>query len=216
MDKILAMIFDPAGPSFLITPEEFEGICENRKFKNTDDLSKIIKIAVYDKHGELLEESPRYNSESFTETLQKIEIKEMAPEYIKNSPLITHLKYALWKSNGPDWAKQQLATKSYISFEPQNDIDELVREKEQQELLQQIKKEYQETNEAELAKRISELLHKSSEKAQNALAEKLILLDKIELLAICQAVEALQAAGELQEKLSGVRKNQQKLGKNKQ
>jgi Glu-tRNA(Gln) amidotransferase subunit E-like FAD-binding protein len=191
MDKILAMIFDPAGLSFLITPEEFEEICENRKFKNTDDLKKIIKIAVYDKHGELLEEDPHYNAESFTETLQKIEIKEKAPDYIKKSPLVTHLKYALWKSNGPDWAKQQLATKSYISFQPQKDIDELVE-----------KKEYQETNGAEIARRIAELLHKSSEKAQNALTEKLTLLEKIELLTLREAIEHYNQFGILKKELS--------------
>jgi hypothetical protein len=217
LNDILSIILDTKTRTFLITPEEFDEIIERDEYKHTGHLNDLVRIAVYEKHGEYLEkDSPYFNAESLQDKLKQIEIEELAPDYIKKSPLITHLKYALWKSNGPDWAKQQLATKSYISFDPQDDIDELVQKKEQQELLQQIKKEYQETSEAELAKRISELLHKSNEKAQNALTEKLIPLLKIELLAICQAVEALQAAGELQEKLTGVRKNQQKLGANKQ
>jgi hypothetical protein len=179
LNGILAIILDTKTRSFLITPEEFDDIIERDEYKHTGHLNDLVRIAVYEKHGEYREkESAKYNPESLQDKLQQIEIEELAPDYIKKSPLITHLKYTLWKSDGPDWAKQRLATKSYISFQPQKDIDKLVQ-----------KREYQETNEAELAKRIAKTLNKSSEKARNILAEKLILLEKIELLAICEAVE---------------------------
>jgi hypothetical protein len=192
MNNILAMIFDASNElAFLITPDEFEKICEDRKFKNTDDLKKIVKIAVYEKHGKLLEEDSQYNPESFTEILQRIEIRENAPDYIKNSPLVTHLRYALWKSKGPDWAKEQLASKSYISFNPQQDINELVQ-----------KNEFKETNKAEFAKRIAELLHGSNEKELKVLGDKLTSLRKDELLAIYEALKHCVQFGLIKKRLS--------------
>jgi ParB/RepB/Spo0J family partition protein len=195
LDPLLASIFDTEEKRFLITPEEFEGIIRGDEYQNTKHLTDLVRLAVYEKHGRYIEGDHDYydHKETFEDKLKEVEINELAPDYIKESPLATFIKYDLWKARGPEWAKQELAKKSYIST-PQQEVQELVKRVEDKERQDQVEKEYNESSNLDYAKKIAEIVRPDDETRLNAMSETLVALEKEELFFLYQAVSKLKAA----------------------
>lgn len=197
LDPILGFLFDTKEKRFLITPEEFDEIIEGDEYKNTRHLSDLVRLAVYEKHGLYIEEDDSYydHQETFQDKLKAVEIDELAPDYIKESPLATFLKYDLWKAKGPEWAKQELAKKSYIS-EPHQEVRELTQQAEAKERQEQRKKEFNESSKLDYAKKIAEIVRADDENRLDAMSEILVGLEKEELFSIYQAVNRMRTAVE--------------------
>jgi ParB/RepB/Spo0J family partition protein len=115
MDDVLAEILDiEAGPpAWLLTAEEFASVLSGtgkREEESHRDFMRRLSLAVSEKTGKPPRETKRHVQDCLLERRL-----EGAPEYIRAAKL-RHpwAKLALWQANGPEEAKREIATLTYL------------------------------------------------------------------------------------------------------
>jgi ParB/RepB/Spo0J family partition protein len=186
--------------SFNLTSEEFEKLF--LEFEKTGGsavtFSESVQLAIAKKTGKLITKPGKAR-----EGLKGIEISQNAPDYIRESKLPIESKYNLWKTDGPESKKRELALGDrYIS---EDRIKGELR-------LASKKNEYQEKlrtkSEMDLAKSIALRMpiygkEKDSE-AIDTMARRLVLLTKTELMILNEYTEGMEGWKSFAEAINGL------------
>ncbi len=199
LDKIIDTSTRPLG--FHLTPEEFDEIVTGavEHGESSQDFRARLDLALL-KRGIKKSQS----TEGVQEQLMEEQIAAEAPDYIQNSKLVsTHAKFVLWKAQGPDDAKRELAKMEYIrwgddfkSLETaiQARMDAAAREAEEQKLREEHQSQKGKAGALTLAREITQYMADFSPKelpdaARQALVSKLAAIPKPELLLFHEMIE---------------------------
>jgi ParB/RepB/Spo0J family partition protein len=200
MDSAIGEILDQSTkpPTFLLSAEEFTGILENMgatEPESHEDFMRRLSLAVTVKTGR------RRETQSWVKRQLLEKALDAAPDYIRESQLNPDAKQALWDADGPEEIKRAIARWERLPLKrgevAYDCVPRVIRELQwRQETQQEVRDKWEGMSEQDLAQ---EMAHRfviyDPEKdtdAIAALAGKLAVLTKQELVFLVQYAENLE------------------------
>lgn len=178
---------DSKPPRFRLDPEEFKELFweATKKCKTYDDFSQFLKASLAEKTGIIIRDSRDAKTR-----LQEIEIGQEAPDYIQESRLSVTSKYILWKTEGPEWKKREIAQmEGYKGIIPDDKIKGLLFIATRRD---ELISKFGNKSDIEIAREIamSFPIHRKEQdiEAIETLANRLVLLTKRELLTLYECI----------------------------
>lgn len=139
--------------SFVLTPDEFDAVVTEwdttleHKDSHHDNFISLVRLAIAKKTGKMPGKERAARNVKFE--IIELELAD-APDYIRNSELRSDVKHYLWKKQGPEWKKKELAQRScYLN------VDEINREMFSAEKQQAFRDEWEKASKVDLAKAIA-------------------------------------------------------------
>jgi ParB/RepB/Spo0J family partition protein len=185
MDAVLDILIDTNSepPRFLLSPEEVDSSlqeCKAAGKQSHQDFMNRLVLHIANKTGKMPDRG--------CDVKEKLMLKEIelgAPDYIRESSLPVGTRYAIWREEGPEQIKRQLAASQ--SFRHNGDVREAIKDRIRcEERQQEIRATYDAKTCEELAEELAGWfpIYDSEKDAEaiGVLAQKLAQLTKGELL----------------------------------
>ncbi|MCK4359116.1 MAG: hypothetical protein KAW92_10335, partial [Candidatus Cloacimonetes bacterium] len=175
----------------ILSPDEFDGlITEFRRMGGThNDFMDLLKVSITKKTGKLDKDWGDVREE-----MMEMEIKENAPDYIQTSELETSGKYLLWKADGPEWKKRELAKRTGYLFE--KEIESKLNDAKRQDFIKERREQYNKMTRNELAGVIAEKMPIYDKERDVNVIQKFITnlscLTKFELVFLTEYTEEIE------------------------
>lgn len=193
MNKVLNILINPrtTPPTFILSPDEFDDlITEFRRMEGShNDFMDLLKVSVRKKTGKLEKDCGDVREE-----MMEMEIRENAPDYIQTSELKTSGKYLLWKADGPEWKKRELAKKTGYLFE--KEIESELNDAKRQDFIKERREQYNKMTREELAGVIVGKMPIYDKKRDGNVIQKFITnlscLTKFELVFLAEYTEEIE------------------------
>jgi ParB/RepB/Spo0J family partition protein len=194
MDNALAEILDIESepPTFLLTPEEFDAVLSSTgkvESESHTDFMNRLSVAVAEKTGKV-----RQTSRWVQRQLLERQLEE-APGYIRQSSLPPEAKFVLWKCEGPEQIKWEIARLDYL---PRNAMEKgpdsyeacirrlIGEEQERREIQRQLELRSERDLAGEVARQLGLYEPGKDGGAIEVLTNKLAALTKPELMVLVE------------------------------
>jgi ParB/RepB/Spo0J family partition protein len=198
MKDALAKLVGTKAHNLHLTPEEFDAVINEyneltaKGGGNHKDFMNLLQV-VLNRKGIESEGSSWYQVEK--ELIEQEMDREGAPDYIRQSELRADTRKFLWKAEGPEWKKEQIAAGNYGKWISEDTIKSLLDKAARQDAEKAQKEEWERMSIKELATKIANTipLYKEGQDSEaiGKFAENLARFTKPELLFLYEYTQYL-------------------------